>query len=125
MAENSDDAATEVWPALKADVRSRDHRRTIKRDGQRRACRAAVAVAHCVAEDVLKMGAGRTAADRRRIVGNVGVRAVRIEREMAIRAGKGRAHGSRAVRGVADAGDRQAVAVEVGSVRQHAVGRCR
>ena len=39
---------------------------------------------------------------------------------MAVHAGKRRTHGPGTVRGIAEGGDSQSVAIEVGSIRQHA-----
>ena len=70
------------------DVGCRHNRRTFKRDREGGGCRTAVSVANGIGEDILKVAAGRAAIDRRRIVRNIGIRAVRVERQMAVDARK-------------------------------------
>ena len=56
---------------------------------------AAVTIAHRVAEGVLQVAAGRRRCDRRRLVGDIGIRTVRIQRQVAVGTGERGAHDAR------------------------------
>ena len=59
------------------------------------------------------MAAGWRAIDRRGVVRDVGIRAIRVERQMAVSASKRCAHGTCAMCGIANSGYRQIIAIEV------------
>ena len=104
------------------EIRGRHHGRPVERNVERGAGGPTIAVARHVGEHVLQVAAGRRAADRRYDVGDIAVTAVGVEGQVAIGAGERLPHRSGSVRGIADANNRQRIAVRIGVVREHAAG---